>query len=582
MYISNTKKRRKTTIAQQSRYLLCMLLAILLFFLGGGILILNRTQQQVYEQLGELSTLYTDELDNRFLRISRDLFSTVMDSSNPDSAFWKYMDLMETDQYTEYVITQLRNDYVSAAWDFGTDYNIFLYTKADENLYQLSIPSTGLYTINPYLKESIRRRIKSLDQQTYAIKKKWTVMRQDSDVYMFKVAQNKGIGLGCYVDLKTILEPFSSLSLGKSGYVSLVRQNGENIGTLTEQGIITDTSKIDTSDYTFRQELSQAPFEIRIKISWTGVLNLMTGSIFALLGVAFLMVIAGVMLLFHLQKRILQPVSLFTENLQKYDNGDYTFQMSEGNLVELEQIDDKFRNMIHQIRRLKITLYEQELEKQKIEMDYLKSQIRPHFYMNCLNFIYSMIDFGQYDHAKSMSRITSDYLAYIFRNTSEMVPVTAEMNHCENYLKILLLRYPEKFTYYMEVHEEVKDALIFPFLIQVFVENAAKHALTLEKIPLISVTVYPEDCGEEKYVNIYISDTGNGFPEKTLQRLKAGEDISEHGKHIGIENCLKRFRYYYGDTGEIHFDNSPLGGAIVDIHIPYHTGEKKDEVITRG
>ena len=135
---------------------------------------------------------------------------------------------------------------------------------------------------------------------------------------------------------------------------------------------------------------------------------------------------------------------------------------------------------------------------------YLKIQIRPHFYMNCLNFIYSMIDFGQYDHAKSMSRITSDYLAYIFRNTSEMVPVTAEMNHCENYLKILLLRYPEKFTYYLEVHEEVKDAVIFPFLIQVFVENAAKHALTLETVPLISVTVYPEDRGDEKYVNTYI------------------------------------------------------------------------------
>ena len=89
--------------------------------------------------------------------------------------------------------------------------------------------------------------------------------------------------------------------------------------------------------------------------------------------------------------------------------------------------------------------------------------------------------------------------------------------------------------------------------------------MTLETVPLISVTVYPEDRGDEKYVNIYISDTGNGFPEETLQRLKAGEDISEHGKHIGIENCLKRFRYYYGDSGEIHFDNSPLGGIAI-IH----------------
>ena len=367
-----SKQTKKTTLAQQGRYLLICLLSMLLLFLAGSVLILNRTQQQVYEQLEEISKLYTDELDNRFFRISRNLFSTVMDSSNPDSAFWKYMDLMEKDQYEEYVITQLRRNYVSAAWNFGTDYNVFLYTQKDESLYQLSISSDGLYAVDPYLQEALKRRIKSLSQQAYAVKKKWTVMCQGDDIYMLKVAQSQGVGLGCYVNLKTILEPFSELSLGKSGYVSLVDQNGKSIGTLTEKGIVTDNSKINTDNYTFRQELSQAPFEIRIKISWTGVLNLMTGSVFALLGVAFLMVIAGSVLLFHLETKILKPVGMFTENLQKYDNGDFLYQMSEGNLVELEQIDDKFRNMIHQIRRLKITLYEQELEKQKIEMDYLK------------------------------------------------------------------------------------------------------------------------------------------------------------------------------------------------------------------
>ncbi len=60
-------------------------------------------------------------------------------------------------------------------------------------------------------------------------------MHQGSDVYMLKVAQSQGVGLGCYVNLKTILEPFSELSLGKSGYVSLVDQNGKSIGTLTEK-----------------------------------------------------------------------------------------------------------------------------------------------------------------------------------------------------------------------------------------------------------------------------------------------------------------------------------------------------------
>ena len=84
-----------------------------------------------------------------------------MDSSNPDSAFWKYMDLMEKDQYEEYVITQLRRNYVSAAWDFGTDYNVFLYTQKDDSLYQLSISSDGLYAVDPYLQEALKRRIKA-------------------------------------------------------------------------------------------------------------------------------------------------------------------------------------------------------------------------------------------------------------------------------------------------------------------------------------------------------------------------------------------------------------------------------------
>ena len=65
----------------------------------------------------------------------------------------------------------------------------------------------------------------------------------------------------------------------------------------------------------------------------------MTGSVFALLGVAFLMVIAG-------SRAVVPPGNknpeagryVLLENLQKYDNGDLTYQMSEGNLVELERL----------------------------------------------------------------------------------------------------------------------------------------------------------------------------------------------------------------------------------------------------
>ncbi len=44
---------------------------------------------------------------------------------------------------------------------------------------------------------------------------------------------------------------------------------------------------------------------------------------------------------------------------------------------------------------------------------------------------------------------------------------------------------------------------------------------------------------------------------------------------MGIANCLKRFKFYYNGMGEINFSNSPLGGAIVDIHIPYQRYEQE-------
>ena len=69
------------------------------------------------------------------------------------------------------------------------------------------------------------------------------------------------------------------------------------------------------------------------------------------------------------------------------------------------------------------------------------------------------------------------------------------------------------------------------------------------------------------------------------QRVTCSNWLSQWGsKYLGDQNyeTIEILRYYYGDTGEIHFDNSPLGGAIVDIHIPYRTGGEEHETIARG
>ena len=399
------KSGKKKSLVQQSKYILGILTMMLVVIVSGCIYLLKETSQQIYDQMDQMSDLYTEELDNRFLRISRNLFSTIMDTNEKNSMFWKNVEYLQDGVYSEYAIGKLREQYLSSAWEYGTDYRILLYDKKNDDMYQLSISSEGNYTIDQKLQKMFREQVFSLNQKTYAVKKKWDVIWCEDETYICKIAQKNDIALGCVVNVKSILEPFSELSMGENGYVSLVDKDDNSIGILNQQGIVLDVEWQETSNYTIREVLSQAPFEIEIGISWSGVVSLMAGSLIGLSVVVVLLLFASVVLLFHLYANIMQPLRSFTNNLQKYDEGDYILNMTEGKLIELEQIDGKFRNMIHQIRKLKITLYERELEKQKIEMDYLRMQIRPHFYLNCLNFIYSMIDFGEYGHARDMTSI---------------------------------------------------------------------------------------------------------------------------------------------------------------------------------
>ncbi len=575
----HSKDRRQKTVSQNLKGVLAILLIVLAVYTAGSAMLLKKSGDQMMREINEISGLYTNEIDNRFFRISRRLFSTMTEKNQPDSVFWQYVDKLKEDSAnSDYAVNKLREKNLSYVWEYGAEYQFFLYLDdtpdgepyGEGRYYKLSLTERGGYDETKDLEEAVLNQIRMNKDKSYYVKKKWSIMTSGDENYMCKVAQNGDVYFGCYVNVNSILKPFYRIVTGEEGYVGLVDENEKVVGELTSEGITPAGNRDKEKDkYSVIKDLKQAPFQIRIRIGGERIRNMFMGSLVILVLLAVAIIAAAISILFYLKNSLLRPIQHFISDLENYDDGEYTFNLTEGKLLELEQIDNKFKHMLHQIRRLKITLYEQELEKQKMEMEYLKLQIRPHFYLNCLNFIYSMIDFEQYDNARKMTKTTSNYLHYVFRNTSELVPVKAEAKHCEDYLSILALRYPKSFDYYIEVHEEVEDAAIFPFLIQIFVENAAKHALTLEDKILISVTIYPEDREDGSYVNIYVSDTGKGFPEETLSILQQGKSVAHNGEHLGIENCLKRFRYYYKEQGEIRFENSTIGGAIVDIHIPY-------------
>ena len=103
----NLKRRKKKSLAQQSKQILILMTVILVIILGGYTYVLNKTSGQIYEQMSQMAQLYAQELDNRFLRISRNLFSTIMDTNETNSTFWGNVNLMKNGDYSEYVANRI-------------------------------------------------------------------------------------------------------------------------------------------------------------------------------------------------------------------------------------------------------------------------------------------------------------------------------------------------------------------------------------------------------------------------------------------------------------------------------------------
>ena len=136
---------------------------------------------------------------------------------------------------------------------------------------------------------------------------------------------------------------------------------------------------------------------------------------FILAGTVLLVAIILFFSMFYMKRKVLIPIKTFSENLSHFDDSTEIMDLKDTKLIELEQANLQFKNLMRQIKKLKIDIYEKELEKQKTLMNYLQLQIRPHFFLNCLNTIYSMAQTQLYEEIMQMSLITSDYFGTFFK-----------------------------------------------------------------------------------------------------------------------------------------------------------------------
>lgn len=189
---------------------------------------------------------------------------------------------------------------------------------------------------------------------------------------------------------------------------------------------------------------------------------------------------------------------------------------------------------------------------QEAELMILKNQINPHFLFNALNNIRSLILSDQ-DRARQMVTHISELLRYSIQfNASEKVTLSQEIGIVEDYLQLESIQFNDRLAYVFNIAEETKELPIPPMAIQLLVENAIKHGLSIQKK---GGFIRIESSRSTKELIIKVTNTGQ------LGKKKGREGI-------GLKNLLERMKILFGPFAQFKLENSSEETVTATLNIP--------------
>lgn len=196
----------------------------------------------------------------------------------------------------------------------------------------------------------------------------------------------------------------------------------------------------------------------------------------------------------------------------------------------------------------------EELKRQNLqaEMDYLRYQINPHFFMNTLNNIHALIDIDT-EYAKSAVIELSKMMRYVlYESGSETISLKKDIQFIENYIELMRIRYDGSIDICLDYPATIPNKVaIPPLLLIVFVENAFKHGVSYNHASFIHIRIgYRDDA-----VTAVIS---NSRHEKSRPGTTG----------IGLENVKKRLALIYQDNYTLSIDDSDPAVYTVKLIIP--------------
>jgi sensor histidine kinase YesM len=209
-----------------------------------------------------------------------------------------------------------------------------------------------------------------------------------------------------------------------------------------------------------------------------------------------------------------------------------------------------------------------EREANQYRLNFLKSQMNPHFYFNTLNSINSYIITSDIKSANKFLSMFAHLIRNILENSQkEFITMEEEMLVLQKYVSLQQLLFMDVLEYNITAKEQAKSLPVPPMLVQPFVENSIEYAFS--KMPVKEIIHVHFELADKK---IICTITDNGFGIENSQRMRA----SLPHKSAAIKNIRQRIEMLnkiFNISIQLHLselnpDDHNYPGTMVRLIIP--------------
>ncbi len=324
--------------------------------------------------------------------------------------------------------------------------------------------------------------------------------------------------------------------------------------------------------------LTISPLALHVSFNYKNLYSQLNPNTYLLIATGLVLILIALIAIYVVTRNLILPVEQLSWAMSRQSRNGLTFvNPYTSRSDEIGNLYCEYASMLSQLDELIKKQYKNRLILLDSQMKSLEARINSHFLFNTLESMNSMAELADNNDIATMSLALGNMFRYSIKTQSELVPLSAELQHVDDYVSIQSIRFSSRFRLIKDIPQELMDEHVLKLILQPIVENSLYHGLSYctegDEIRIAAVR-------QGFDLLISVSDNGKGMSTDQLNELT--EHLAEepqftelghrNNQSIGLKNIHSRIELYYGKSYGLCLESTEGQGTAITIRIPMTSG----------